>query len=207
MKNYLFEILIILIAFSSCTTKYQSIAPRQFKYPEAVYSDGVGFTYNYEVFTSKYNRGFKRKELKNEIQIVGVRITNYTDSILTLGDNLQIYADTTPIEIVTPEIAGQRLRQDNALFMLYLLLGPLKLKSTNKNDLEKKEKAFPVGFIIGPSLSLASYGSTAFANEKFKKELLLFSPKGKAIMPKSELTGLIAIKVKKPLPLKIKQEH
>jgi len=205
MKTIFFPILFLSLFLGSCATGYQAIMPEQINYLNNVNEDDINFSFSYEVLTHKHNKNFRKKELKKNIQLVAIKITNNTKEPLVFNDDLKLYSKDSPIPIVAPLIVGDELKQNTGKYFLYMLLAPVRLNVTKTNGRGIEQSSFPVGLIAGPVFSLATFGKANGGNNKFKQELVKYNPIGKTIQPNSTLTGLIGINGQNPIPLNLKK--
>ena len=203
MKKLTFSILTILtiVLISGCASSYRNINPPSINYNSHDISDGISFSYKYDVLREKGNRKYAKKENRKSIKLVAVKITNYTDTIINIGQNITFnsrYKQLTPLE---PILIKKQLRQSAPSYLLYLLLAPLKLYVTNENSVE----TYSIGYIISPILTLGNLLFAADANSDFYKELNEYNLLNRNINKGETVYGLIGINNADDYPITIKR--
>lgn len=201
-------ILLSILIFSSCACTYKKVAPETLNFNSMSLVDGVSLEYKYDVLTKKY----KKKELKNNIKVVAVRIKNMGVKDLVIGVNLKlVYENGNEISILDPTLTYKALKQHPATHLFYLLLAPLNgyaTTTTNSSyqNTQSQGDSFPIGLIIGPGLAGGNMLVSSNANKKFKRELYDLNLSGKVIKQGATVNGLIAINSDSHNPIKIKLE-
>ena len=199
MKTNYWILFLSTCFFSSCASTFQSINPQQLTYLNNNPSEGIEFSFSYDVLTHKKNKNFKKKESKNNVQLVAVKIKNTSDKVLYFGKNLKLFSENTAITPLPPPVVAQQLKQPVGPYFLYLLLSPVKLYVDNGREREN----YPIGLVAGPVLALGTFSAAQGGNKKLAAELLALDPTGKAIEPGDTLAGLIGINGQQPIPLQL----
>ncbi len=183
----IFIVFISLLICSSCATSYTPIYPSEINHGSSVLKDKVLLEYKYNVLKKNY---FK-KAYRNGIKIVSVKITNLSKQDLIFGDNIVLTnTDGTEVEIMDNYLAYKYLRQDAETNLLFLLLTPLKLFISSGVN----QKVFPIGYVVGPGLSLLNFGVGQNANIKFKTQMLEHNINQYTIPKGETIYGLVAIR-------------
>jgi len=203
MKKLAFNTLTILTIFliSGCASSYRNINPPSINYYAHDLRDGISFSYKYNVLKEKGNRKYAKKEDRKSIKLVAVKITNYTDTLISIGQNITFnsrYKQLTPLE---PILIKKQLRQSAPSYLLYLLMAPLKLYVTNENSV----KTYSIGYIISPILTLGNLLFAADANSDFYKELNEYNLLNRNINKGETVYGLIGINNADDYPITIKR--
>jgi hypothetical protein len=203
MKKTLFIVMTIalVLILSGCASSYKPINPMALNFDTKQESENIEFKYSYNVLQQAGNKKYTKKEVLNNIKIVGVKITNKTDKEISVSDDLEFYAGEKVINLVAPEKYVKTLNQSVGAHFFYLLLTPLKLVSSGSNG---KVSELPIGFALGPGLTLINAATAGSANKGLSEELTTNNILGKTIAAGEELHGLIAIRDIGFQPLSVK---
>lgn len=192
---------------SSCAASYKSIYPESISYVGGNSSaKGVEVGYHHNVLPEKENKKYHRKELKSGTQLVALKITNNTDSILELNKNFALYSGQSPLNIVPIDRTFVQLKQQPAWYLLYCLLTLSTYSgttTTNGSNFTSKSdvKIYPIGVPI----AIANVIIASSANKKFKEEMVKYSPNNREI--KKGETGYFLIGISsttfQPIDLKM----
>ena len=151
--------------------------------------------YHYNVLTEKGNKKFARKEEKNHISLVALKVTNNTDRPLTYGKDMQLYSGAMPISIMDQEIVFKSLRQQAPLFLLYLMLLPtnLTISPESTNGGMPDATVIPVGYALGPGLAIGNMMMASSNNKVFRTELSMYDLTDRQIAPGETVYGLVGL--------------
>ncbi|WP_300599619.1 hypothetical protein [Niabella sp.] len=185
MKTYI--LLLMSALLFSCASGYKAIHPEKLQYIQSR-EDSI-LAYKENVLQTARNRKFVNKEIKKELQVVAVRITNTTNNTLLYNANYKIYAGGNEIQLLDPAMAGKKIKQNAGLHLLYLLLTPMRLNiaTTSSNE------SIPIGLVVGPVLAGTNIAIAASANKNFRNELAYFDITSKQIQPGQTVYGLITL--------------
>nr|WP_315142110.1 hypothetical protein [uncultured Flavobacterium sp.] len=186
---------LLYLFFSSCASGYKNIDPSKFNYISNDKNEKVTFSYKYDILNKKYSK----KEAKNDVKLVAVKVTNSSENELIIGDNLElIYGDGNRLTLLENKEIFKSLKQSPASYLWYLLLTPTQFytTSTNSNGYTEQTSSFPIGVIIGPGIAGGNMLAASSANKKFKQDLLYYNLLGKKIKPGETVYGLIGIRSK-----------
>lgn len=201
MKKFLIFSLLAIVVFSGgCASGYHSINPRTTYFNTTEEINNIEFSYRYNVLKEKGNKKYAKKEDKNKIKVVAVRITNYTGYPLKFSEDIEIHAGNQAVPLLKTAYIHRELRQGVPVYLLYLLFTPMKLY-TNVNG---NESSANIGYLLGPGLTALNMGRAANANSKFKQELLHYSLQNRVIEDGETVYGLIGIHDLGYAPLKVK---
>lgn len=200
MRNSKITVITIVIAFlfASCASSYKAVDPGSLHYTSTDSSET--FAYKYDILAQARNKKYAKKEGKNHIRVIAVRINNNTEQTLKYGENYKIYSGNQEVEILPVSTVTNSLKQTVPAYLLYLLLTPAKLTVSSGMS----QSSTPIGLVIGPGLAILNVAIAASANSNFKKEMEAYSIVNKEIKPGDTLYGLIAIQNTDFLPLSIK---
>ncbi|MEH0154720.1 hypothetical protein V6R21_11315 [Limibacter armeniacum] len=188
--------------FSSCASSFKSITPNSFNYSNQSNSDEVLFSYKYDILNERGNKKYFKKEAKKGIKVVAVKIVNNSNETLTVGQNLKLYSGNNEVNILQPSFVHSQLRQHTELHILYLLLTPVKLYTSNSNG---DTNTYSIGYGLGPGLTALNMGIAAGANSNFKNELEQYFLNGKSIQPGETVYGIVGLVDSGYNPLSIKK--
>ena len=204
MKIKLKNVLLILsvVLFWGCATSYKPINPSH-NLSTRMEDEDVIFKYSYDVLQNAGNKKYSRKETNNHIKIIAVSIKNKTEKVIDVSENVDFYAGDKKVSILSPEEYSHSLKQSTISYLFYLLLTPLKLIIANGNNVSDPD-IIPIGYVLGPGITLLNVISSSSANKKFDEELIENNILGKTIEPGEILNGLIAIRGISYEPLSVK---
>ncbi len=192
-----------LIVFTNCASGYKLINPPSLNYNSGNDAGGVSMRYKYDLLDKKY----AKKEVKKDIKLVAISITNTSNKDLTFGKDLRlVYENGNTVMILENDKVFKDLKQSPASYLFYLLLAPVNLTVTNSDGYSTESNSFPIGLIVGPGLAGGHMIAASSANKKFKEELLTYDLNG-TVIPKGETRyGLIGINSDSYDSLRIKLE-
>ncbi len=192
--------LIIAFTMMNCASGYEAINPKSINYVSAHESNNVNLEYKYSLLDKKY----AKKEVKKGVQLVAVKITNNSDKDLTFGKDIKLaYDNGATANVLENDVVFNQLRQEPALYLLYLLLTPMNLTTTNGNQ---ERTVTPIGVIVGPGLAGGNLIAASSANKKFKTEMSAYNINGAKIAKGETKHGLVGIESKSFNALTLKIE-
>lgn len=201
MNAYLMKILkftsllLFIMLIQGCASRYKKIEPEKINYIAFNPFEKITLDYKYDLLSNKY----KKKETRNHIKLVAVKITNKSNKDLIFGKNIKIVStDNRDIDIVDNETIFKTLRQRPASYLWYLLFAPL--------NVYEGDKMIPIGLAIVPGAAGGNLLVANSANQKFKKELIKYNITGLTIKKGETLYGLIGINSESYESLKLKIE-
>lgn len=181
-------VILSVITMSSCASGYKVIAPENIKYVSTNTVDNVKLEYKYDLLVKKYTK----KEVKEGVKVVAIKITNNSDKDLMFGRELTLrYADDTELYIMESDRVFKTLKQSPASYLWYLLLSPMNLYTTGNDG--QQTSSTPIGLAIGPGLAGGNMITAGSANKKFKNELLDHDINGTIIKKGETKYGLIGV--------------
>ncbi len=195
MKFLRVELLLIAIAFlSSCASGYKMIEPKKISYASGNENNSIKLEYKYDLLDKKY----AKKESKKGVKLVAIKVTNNSGKDLMFGKDIKLtYENGNEIIPMNNNAVFNALKQNSALYLLYLLLTPLTL-STGDSD------PVPIGLIVGPGIAAGNTIGASSANKKFRGELAIYNLVGATIKNGETKHGLIGIKTNSYEALKLK---
>lgn len=203
--NLLLLALGITVVMSGCAGSYHGINPQALAYGYAPRSNAqVQLGYHHNILSEHRNKKFARKEQKKNIQLVAIEVTNNTDRSLTFGQDMQMYSGNIPVVPLDQEITYKSLRQQAPLFLLYLLLSPMQLNTTEVQNGQVETNSFPIGLIIGPGLALGNMLVANGNNQGFQQNLNNYDLTNRQIAPGETVYGLVGITKSYTAPLEMR---
>ncbi|UQD56762.1 hypothetical protein [Flavobacterium sp. K5-23] len=202
LSNLLFTTVSLLV-LNSCASGYKNIEPKTLNFNSTNTTEGVSLAYKYDLLDKKY----KKKESKNNLKLVAVKITNSTDKDLVFGSDIKITTENgSEIFLLENDVVYKTIKQSPASYLWYLLLSPMNFMTTKTNTYGQPEttSTTPVGLILGPGLAAGNMIAASSANTKFKKDLLNYNIVGTTIKKGETAYGLIGIKSNNYDSLKLK---
>jgi hypothetical protein len=184
--------------FAFCAASYRPISPSSLQFPQSTTSNN--FAYKYDVLIQANNRKLAKKEMQSPIKVVAVKIVNNTSQTLKYGVNYKIYAGDREGNILAADAVTSQIKETVPTYLLYLLLTPTKLTVSTATS----SNSYPIGLILGPTLTAINVGVSATANKHFRMELEEYSLQDKEIKPGETVYGLIGIESSGFAPLTLK---
>jgi hypothetical protein len=158
--------------FLSCASSYKSISPETLEYHNHSTNDKIEFSYHYDVLTESKNKKYAKHELKNNLNLVAVKITNHTGHDINPMTDAVFYIDNKPVYFVDQRITEDKIKQGVPIYLLYLLCSPITITTSSSSmDGAQSSNSFPVGLIIGPALTATNMIVAGSANKSFKGEI------------------------------------
>jgi hypothetical protein len=209
MKTFFTKTLATVVAavvFSSCAGSYKSISPENTHYEAKAESNGVVLQYKYGVLGENGNKKYVKKESKNFIKVAAVKLTNNTANTIDVSRDIKFSSGPNQFSPLEPTLAHSRLKQTVPIYLLYLLLTPLRMyETTYVNGVPHESRViFPIGVIVGPGITLYNMITAGTANNRLLDNLQKYSVLNKQIAPGETLHGIVVIPNGSYNPLTIK---
>lgn len=192
---------------TSCASSYKKINPETINYNSKSIESNILVEYKYDLLEKKY----KKKESKNNIKLIAIKITNNTGKDIISGKDFKLsYENGKEVSLIETEKLFKSVKQSPASYLWYLLLSPLQFYSgttTTSNGYYTETKpanSFPIGIILGPGLAGGNMIAASSANKNFKNELTAFDLNGKTIKKGETVYGLVGINSNSYDPIKVK---
>ncbi len=191
---------IVIASLTSCASGYKMIEPKTINYVSTNETDNVKLEYKYDLLDKKY----AKKEIKKEVRLVAVKITNNSNKDIMFGGNTKLtYENGTEISVLENDKVFKTLKQSPASYLFYLLLTPLNFTTSSSSG---NSSSTPIGLIVGPGLTGGNMIAAISANKKFKTQMLEYNINGSIIKKGETKYGLIGIKSDSFDSLKLKIE-
>jgi hypothetical protein len=192
---------VLVAVLSSCAASYKPVNPAGLNYPSL--EAGNNFSYQYNVLRNAGNKRLANKEDKKGIRIVALKIVNTSAQTIKYGEHFKLYSGSSEVNPLPTPVVLQSIKQTVPTYLLYMLFTPLKLFTSDGEEV----KVTPIGYVIGPALTLINVGISADANSKFKSELEFKSIINREIKAGETFHGLIAIYDNGFVPLTMKMKE
>jgi len=201
MRNRIYILVIFTALMSSCAAIYNPIEPSYLSYELAGNYSGLKLSYRYGILAELNNKRYAKKENKQKIKLVAVKIENTSNQTLVLGKDFYLTSNGQAIVFVNTADAYQKLKQKNwqALSFLLLALTP-PVQTTNGASVAD----FPLGMVAGPMLAAGNIFVAINANKQFQSELQSNTILGSTIKPQETRYGIIIINTAEENPIEIK---
>lgn len=194
---------LLALFLGSCAASYKPIMPENLHYNQAnISSEGLSLRYRYNVLSQTANKKYAKKEMKRDIQLVAVEITNAGKQVVTIGEDVMLYANDQPLVISEPAYVHARLKQVVPTYLLYLLLTPMQITSTGSNG---ESNVTPIGLAIGPGITALNIITASTANSNFRDQLTYYNLKGRTVQPGETVYGLVGLPDTGSAPLGIRR--
>ena len=197
MRSLLFPVIFFTISFiCGCASGYKAIKPETLTYVSTITDNSVILKYKYGVLTKRY----AVRERKQHLELFAVSITNNSNKDLVFGKDVIILSGDKPAEIIPYQTVYKQVKQRQAVYLLYLLLTPARFNTRGGGQ----TSTVPIGYAVGPGLTLANMVAVNNANNNLRKELLKYDLNGTTIKKGQTVYGLAGIHADSPDALKIR---
>ncbi len=189
-----FQNLIICFAIlllGGCAAPYKQINPQSLNYSAHDLVDNISISYQYDVLYYRANKKYAKKEQKRDLKLIAVKITNNSDTSITIGKDAFFYGGDNKIVPVEPIIIKKELGQSTPIYLLYGLLSFLQIYQYDKNG---NVSSTPIGLVIGPPIAIGNMAMAGSANKKFYMELLDYNTNQRIIQSGETFYGLVGIR-------------
>lgn len=199
MKKIIYATLFcaVMLLLGSCAQGYTSLNPQRMNYSSYNTLEDIQLCYRYDVLLEKGNTKMSKKEKKNNLKLLAVKITNNTSQTIRIGDNAAFYSGNTMVYPLDAISIKSSIRQSVPSYLWYLLFTPLTVTVNNTNT-------YRVGYLLGPLLTGGNMLRAADSNKKFYDELQIYDIMSQDIKPNETVYGLVGFRGIDYAPLTIK---
>ena len=139
-----------VIFFSGCAATYRSINPPTLNYNSHDLHAGVSLSYKYDVLREKGNKKYAKKETRNGVKLIAIKVTNYTDTVVNIGKDFAFFSGQNQIYPMEPMATKESIKQIVTGYLPYILLSFTKLIYTKtENGVVTEQKSYPIGLALG----------------------------------------------------------
>lgn len=164
--------IIAIVLLYSCASTYKTISPERLNYTSNNLDDGILFSYKYDALFESRNKKYAKHEEKENIKLLAIKITNNTGNKINIVNDAIFFAGDKPIAPMASSVIIDELEQNTPIYLLYLLLFPIKLYVTESDGFVTKQKEiFPIGYILAPGISIGNMLVASNANKNFRREI------------------------------------
>lgn len=204
MKQMIFKALLVIaiISFNGCAMYYRPISPDKVNYNILENHDGIELSYRYDLLRERGNKKMAKKELANGIKIIAVRLTNNTDTIVTVGKNIAFYSGLNEIIPMEPLVVKNKVRQSVIGYLPYFL-GAFGNSNVTYNG--RVVSTFQFGLLLWPGIAIGNMFVAYGANSNLLKELRAYDIVDKDIKPGETIYGIIGVRDDSFVPLTIRR--
>ena len=196
MKNVIL-ILVAAVVFSGCASIYTPIAPSTLIYNAEQSADSIAFGYRYDVLSFRGNKKYAKREPKNLVRVVALKIENNSPETLKLGENFFIYAGPNVVQPMEPAMVHKQLKQGVAIYLLYSLIW------LNRTECQGDDCQTKAIIPIGVPITIGNMIAAGSSNKRFHEELIQYDLNTKAIEPGKTVYALIGVPDTGFQPLKL----
>jgi len=192
MKQLILKSTIFLsvIFWGGCASTYKPINPPAVYYSAHDLKDGISFSYKFDVLREKGNKKYYKKEYKKGLKVIAVKVTNNTDTTITIGQDVAFYYGRNELMLVDQVVMKKSIKQIAPAYLPYLLLTFLRLNVYT----ETSSDSYPIGLAIGPGLAVGNMICAGTANDNLLSELTRYSLINKEIKRGETAYGIIGIR-------------
>ncbi|MBL7840201.1 MAG: hypothetical protein JNJ75_08695 [Cyclobacteriaceae bacterium] len=196
MSKTTISLLTIVCILCSCATSYKPINPQKLYFSAATVGDSLNYAVRGNVLAEAGNERYAKKEIKNNVRLIGVQVVNKSDHDIVLRKDARFYLGDKVVFPIEPEQLKNQLKQPAGLYMLWSLLWVVVAKCENDDC---NVIPIPLGFLIGVgNTSKASKANKALLHELEQNNIL-----DRVIHPGEAVTGLIGVAGSGDTPLRI----
>lgn len=201
MRSRLNTLFCVTVILSGCAGTYRPVRVNNLANSSVTEDQGIAMQYKYDVLREAGNKKYAKKELKKNIRLVAVELTNNSDRPVNFKEDIEIYSGNRMIIPLEPAYAKKELKQIAPLYLLWSLLWVTINKCDDQGDCSSTP--IPVGAAIG----VINTAIAAGANKNLGEELIRYNLLDKVIEPGQTVSGIISIAIEsgQPLELRIKE--
>jgi hypothetical protein len=195
--------ILLLPLLSGCASAYHPVKPEAlpYSYKEVNLQDQVSLSYMYDGLALRGNKKYVKREMKNAIKVVGVKIENSSAYPINVGEDCRFYMGDRELNPIDPNLTATLIKQPVPIYLLYSLLNftfytevdPYTNKPTNSTFIPS-----------GPFIAVGNMVVAGTANTQMRKELIGKSILAKTIAPGQTAYGLLCLRETSSGPIKIR---
>ncbi|ALJ00472.1 hypothetical protein [Rufibacter tibetensis] len=185
----------------SCASSYRSIRPEtlQYNFKETSPEDNLSISYVYDGLALRNNKKYVKRETRNAIKIVAVKIENNSATKISVGQDCRFMMGDRVLMPMEPQVAAKLIKQPVPIYLLYALLNFSVGGTQDPSGNVSGATFIPTGpFIAGGNMIVASS-----ANANMHKELIGNNIMAKSIDPGQTAFGILCLRETTSGPLKI----
>ncbi len=182
----------VAILFTSCASTYKVIEPNRTNFPPSSKEGKVSLAYRYDVLREAGNKKMGKSEIRNDVRVVAIKLTNLSDSIIDIKRDLTFYCGAYPVTLMTPFQLKTQVQQSWWAYSLFCI-GCLTFA--------------PLDVIVFGGIGVGNMMVASNANNQFLNEAIKFDITNKQLKPGETMSGLIGFKTthSDPITIKVKE--
>jgi len=192
MRKSISRILVFTFAIfiSGCAASYTPINPAFLHYNSHDTSNGIELSYKYDVLRERGNSKYAKKEDKKGVKLVAIKMTNTTDEVINVNEEVVFYADQNQIFPMEPMATKESLKQIVPGYLPYLLLTFTNLTIYTGSS----ATTYPTGLLLGPGITIGNMAVAGTANQNMLYELYEYNILNKVIASGETVYGIIGVR-------------
>ena len=194
MKKLIPFLSLLLLLATGCAGSYKAVSPPSLAYPGEQTNNGLTYAYQFNVLAEAGNKKYAKRELKNSVKVIAIKLENNTGRDLDFKRDIDILMGSEVVLPMEKEQIKQTLKQPAALHMLWSLL------FLNINDDDGSTTTIPIGVGIGLGNTLVASG----ANKNLLSELTNYDILNNVIRDGETVYGLIGISTNITAPIELR---
>lgn len=198
--------MVTMLLMTSCASSYRTIRPESINYPSTATEDGIEFSYKYDVLRSNNNKRYADKEAKQGIRLIAVQIKNQSDTTIRLSRDFNLYAGDFRILPMEVSAISDRLKQKVWPYCFYMLMTFVQLNYTFTTPTSITTGTLPIGYVLGPGLTLLNVSKASSANRHLYINLNIADVWNRDILGGETVYGLIGLDSRDVAPLHIRKK-
>lgn len=142
-----FLLLPVLLSYG-CASSYNPIRPETvlYNYTELSADASISTGYAFDQLSVRNNKKYAKKEIKNSVRVISVKVVNNTDAPIQIGQDCRLFMGNREVLPLDGAAAAQRLKQGVPIYLLYSLLTVQLFKTDGYGN--TKQTTLPVGIPI-----------------------------------------------------------
>jgi hypothetical protein len=138
---------------------------------------------------------------KRGYQVAALRVTNNTAQSLDFARDVVVYYGDRPITPVPATVASKDIRQGVPIYLLYLLLGSIRVGGTTDAYTGTTTGGVPVP--VGLFVAGGNMLGAGLANSNMRKEFVQYDMMNKTINPGETIYGIVSLRENGVSPLRL----
>jgi hypothetical protein len=195
IKLTLFSVLTFLM-LSQCAGPYYSSDPSKFQYKTLHNTEQFEYYMIDDVLAKSKNKRFAKKEKKQGLRMMAVKIKNITDSSIILSEtNLKIDQPQENYSVIPPAHFYDKTKKNTSLYLIWgLAFFTYGKTEINTNAYGTPSADFTTVIVpIGIPIAIINMLISDKANKNYKKNLEQYNLLGKTLNPGEEVYGFVFI--------------
>jgi hypothetical protein len=181
------SLFLTIVILTGCASSYHPINPERLSFQSPSECDALLMFSLYDVLAQAGNKKYPKKERKNGIRLVAIKIENQGFSDIAFN-SLRFFEGDKSIDLIDIPTIHKKIKQG---VVEYLFYGLLTLNITNSETSNGQTSSNTTIIPFGLAIAAGNMIGAGDANSNFKKELIRYNLIGKTISPGESVVGLI----------------